>query len=161
VPLRKDTVAEESLLPDVPLRVPFDFNGALMRSKAGSNPNSAHKLALARAAINAKAHMPLIHLAQDGDGMAEEEYDEEEEPPLMSLENARLSTITEKTEQRTIDSRMWGRSQQALSATGGSRHDLSLNNLRSQQYLTTGAPRVSRAMSAVTSTTDYGQLIGW
>lgn len=146
--------------PTPPGLTPYDWNGALIRSQAGENPSSAHRLAKARADINAQAHMPLIHIAQGG-LPPEGEPSMEEEEPFSPYGNNRLSTITERTEQMTIRSRM---------TPASSRHTLRAGDSASQQPLTVPgrgsyyAPsRASgRPMSVVTSTTftDYGQVIG-
>lgn len=144
-------------------RVPFEWNGALLRSQEGDNPSSAHKLARARAEINARAHIPLIHLAQNGpppEGLEGEPPMEEEEPPFSPLGNNRLSTISEKTEQHTIDSRTWGGSQQTLrTGNGASQQHLAVPG-RGSYYAPSRAS--GRPMSTFTTTTitDYGQVIG-
>jgi hypothetical protein len=151
-------------------QTPFDYNGNLLRSKAGIEPNSAHKLALARANIN-KMHIPprqpLIHLAQQQQQQQQqetepmyEEYDEYEDEegdsydsfaqPL--LEPNRLSTITEKTEMRTVDSR---------SQFGFSPSEYAVDTTR--QHLAAPVRTSVRPMSTMTvftsSTVDYGQPI--
>jgi hypothetical protein len=99
--------------------------------------------------------MPLIMQAQQQDMPFEQDpYEEEEEgsltpPSVIPTGQHRLSIITEKTEERTIDSRLWGpASQQSLFL------DPSAPSL--------GVPRrqSARPMSAITGTTmDYGNVI--
>jgi hypothetical protein len=143
-------------------RTPFDFSGNLLRSHAGPEPSSAHRLALARANIN-KVHIPprqpLIHLAQQ-QGMGFDDFYEEDEEEIIvdddsfaqpMMEPNRLSTITEKTEVRTVESR---------SQFGYSPSEFLVDTSRP----TLGVPRASmRPMSAMTgmtgSTMDYGQPI--
>lgn len=140
---------------------PFGWSGAVLRSQEGTNPSSAHRLAKARSNINAQAHIPLIHLAQGAPPPEEDPSMEEEEGLFSPIGNNRLSTITERTEQMTIASRL---------SRASSRQTIHAGNGAPQQHLAVpdrgsyyAASRHSgRPMSTFTATTftDYGQVIG-
>lgn len=145
-------------------RTPFDFSGINIRSLAENENNSAHRLALARMQIN-RVHMPsmrqpLIHLAQQQEQPLFEEYDDNESygsfgPPV---EGNRLSTITEKTELRTVDSRSHVGYSPGRQESATPRYSLTAQSLAAQNQRLSARP-LSHMTGISASTMDYGNVI--
>jgi hypothetical protein len=143
-------------------RLPFTYSGATVRSVAQEHDNAAHKLAMARLDINRQAmpplRQPLIHLAQQHAPMYEEGEDDDDGSASYDsyaqpmLDPARLSTITEQTELRTVDSR---------SHFGYSPSEHRMDVMR--QHVAPPVRNSMRPMSTMTgisaSTMDYGTPI--
>jgi hypothetical protein len=145
-------------------RTPFDFSGINIRSLAENENNSAHRLALARMQIN-RVHMPsmrqpLIHLAQQQEQPLFEDYDDNESygsfgPPV---EGNRLSTITEKTELRTVDSRSHVGYSPGRQEPATPRYSLTAQSLAAQNQRLSVRP-LSHMTGMSASTMDYGNVI--